>query len=86
MTATHLSGAATGTRSRPRAVLRALCIPQITGWGILYYAFPVLSPRITADTGWSTARATAAFTAALLLSALAGIPSAGSSTGAAPAP
>ncbi|MEV6208426.1 MFS transporter [Kitasatospora sp. NPDC051914] len=76
MTATHLGGAATGTRdrSRPRAALPALCVTQITGWGILYYAFPVLLPHITADTGWSTPRATAAFTAALLLSALVGIP------------
>ncbi|WP_354645191.1 MFS transporter [Kitasatospora camelliae] len=76
MTATHLSGAATGTgdRSRPRAALPALCATQITSWGILYYAFPVLLPHITADTGWSTPQATAAFTAALLISALAGIP------------
>ncbi|MEV7214077.1 MFS transporter [Kitasatospora cineracea] len=61
-------------RPQPRAVLPALCATQITGWGILYYAFPVLLPRITADTGWSTARTTAAFTAALLVSAAAGIP------------
>lgn len=76
MTATHLGGAATGTedRLRPRAVLPAPCFTRITGWGILYYAFPVLAPRITADTGWTTAQATAAFTAALLLSAPAGIP------------
>ncbi|MEV7121254.1 MFS transporter [Kitasatospora griseola] len=75
-TAPRLRGAAPGTstRARPRAVLPALCATQITGWGILYYAFPVLLPRITADTGWSTAHTTAAFSAALLVSALAGIP------------
>ncbi len=68
--------AATGTddRSRPRAVLPALCATQITSWGIVYYAFPVLNARITTDTGWSTNATTAAFSAALLVSALAGIP------------
>ncbi len=76
MTEVHTSGAATGTgdRSRPRAVLPALCATQITSWGIVYYAFPVLLPRLTRDTGWSVTAATAAFSAALLVSALAGIP------------
>ncbi|MFD9342324.1 MFS transporter [Streptomyces sp. NPDC060049] len=75
MTELHSSGAATGTgdRSRPRAVLPALCLTQITSWGILYYAFPVLNPAITADTGWGTGTTTAAFSAALIVSALAGI-------------
>ena len=46
MTELHTSEAATGTgdRSRPRAVLPALCATQITSWGIVYYAFPVLLP------------------------------------------
>ncbi|MFE2823437.1 MFS transporter [Streptomyces sp. NPDC059271] len=75
MTDLHTGGTATGTgdRSRPRAVLPALCITQITSWGIVYYAFPVLNPAITADTGWPTAATTAAFSAALLISAFAGI-------------
>lgn len=64
----------TGVRSRPRAVLPALCATQITSWGIVYYAFPVLLSRITADTGWSTSATTAAFSLALLVSAVAGIP------------
>ncbi|MFE7711402.1 MFS transporter [Streptomyces sp. NPDC057486] len=50
-----------------------MCITQITSWGIVYYAFPVLNPAITADTGWSTGATTAAFSAALLISAFAGI-------------
>ncbi|MGR4883273.1 MFS transporter [Streptomyces sp. LARHCF249] len=61
-------------RARPRAALPALCATQITSWGIVYYAFPVLLPRLTADTGWSTSAATAAFSLALLVSAVAGIP------------
>ncbi|MFJ9865401.1 MFS transporter [Streptomyces sp. NPDC101165] len=72
---TPASGAATGSvdRSRPRAALPALCVTQITSWGIVYYAFPVLNPQITADTGWPTGATTAAFSTALLVSALAGI-------------
>ncbi|MDI3402583.1 MFS transporter [Streptomyces cavernicola] len=60
-------------RSRPRAALPALCLTQITGWGVVYYAFPVLNPQITADTGWSAGGTTAAFSAALFVSAVAGI-------------
>ncbi|MER6647264.1 MULTISPECIES: MFS transporter [Streptomyces griseus group] len=75
MTETDARGAATGTgdRSRPRAVLPALCATQITSWGIVFYAFPVLNPQITEDTGWSTGATTAAFSLALLVSAFAGI-------------
>ncbi|MFZ3498270.1 MFS transporter [Streptomyces sp. 5.8] len=76
MPRTRADAAATGTgvRSRPRAALPALCATQITSWGIVYYAFPVLLPRLTADTGWSANAATAAFSLALLVSAIAGIP------------
>ncbi|WP_020131928.1 MFS transporter [Streptomyces sp. 303MFCol5.2] len=68
-------GAATGTgdRSRPRAALPALCVTQITSWGIVYYAFPVLNPEITSRTGWPAGATTAAFSLALVVSALAGI-------------
>ncbi|GHH92953.1 MFS transporter [Streptomyces capillispiralis] len=62
-----------GHPARPRAALPALCLTQITGWGIVYYAFPVLNPEITAATGWSPAATTAAFSLALLVSAAAGI-------------
>ncbi|KQW17877.1 MFS transporter [Streptomyces sp. Root369] len=76
MTDLHTRQAATGTgdRSRPRAALPALCASQITSWGIVYYAFPVLNARITADTGWSTTATTGAFSAALIVSAIAGVP------------
>ncbi|MFF3730723.1 MFS transporter [Streptomyces sp. NPDC002476] len=69
----HRAATGTGDRSRPRAVLPALCVTQITSWGIVYYAFPVLNPAIIADTGWPTGATTAAFSAALLVSAFAGI-------------
>ncbi|MZD10411.1 MFS transporter [Streptomyces sp. SID5785] len=76
MTNLHAGGAAEPDHrsSRPRAVLPALCATQITSWGIVYYAFPVLNSRITADTGWSTSATTGAFSMALLVSAVTGIP------------
>lgn len=72
---TREGGVATGTgeRSRPRAALPALCATQITGWGVVFYAFPVLNPQITAATGWPAGATTAAFSLALVVSALAGI-------------
>ncbi|MCV7150629.1 MFS transporter [Mycolicibacterium pyrenivorans] len=56
-----------------RRVLVTLCLTQITSWGVLYYAFPVLSVQITASTGWSPPAVTAAFSAALVTSALVGV-------------
>lgn len=53
--------------------MAALCLTQITSWGVLYYAFTVLSVRITDQTGWSPPAVTAAFSAALVTSALMGI-------------
>ncbi len=60
-------------RAERRALL-GLCATQVTSWGVLYYAFPVALASITADTGWSATAATAAFSAGLVVSALAGIP------------
>ncbi|WP_280501198.1 MFS transporter [Nocardia farcinica] len=55
-------------------MLIVLCATQITSWGILYYAFPVLSTSITRATGWSAPMITAAFSAGQLAAALTGIP------------
>lgn len=70
---TPARGGATGTgdRPRPRAALPALCATQIVSWGIVYYAFPVLNPQITAATGWPAGATTAGFSLALVVSALA---------------
>ncbi|MCZ9634672.1 MFS transporter [Rhodococcus sp. BH5] len=57
-----------------RRVLVALCLTEITSWGILYYAFPVLSVAISRDTGWSTSVIVAAFSVSQLVAALVGIP------------
>jgi MFS family permease len=57
-----------------RRVLVVLCVTEIVSWGVLYYAFPVLAPSIAADTGWTIAEVTAAFSTGLVVSALLGIP------------
>lgn len=59
-----------GSRS---SALTALCTTEIVSYGVLYYAFAVLSPAISADTGWSTTAVVAAFSAGNLVGALAGI-------------
>ncbi|GAB3366038.1 MULTISPECIES: MFS transporter [Amycolatopsis] len=56
-----------------RRVLAVLCLTEITSWGVLYYAFPVLAPDISRDTGWPAAAVTAALSGAQLVSAVAGI-------------
>ncbi|MBO2465208.1 MFS transporter [Actinomadura violacea] len=67
-------GSATTHNAVSRVPLIALCVTEITSWGVLYYAFPVLAPGIARDTGWSTSAITTAFSAALILAALGGIP------------
>jgi MFS family permease len=54
--------------------LAVLCVTEVVSWGVLYYAFPVALASITADTGWSTTATTAAFSAGLVVSAVAGVP------------
>ena len=56
-----------------RRVLAVLGLTQIVSWGVLYYAFPVLAPSISRDTGWSTPSVTAAFSLALVTSAAVGL-------------
>lgn len=57
-----------------RRVLVVLCVTEITSWGVLYYALPVLAPAIADDTGWSIPAVTGAFSAGLVVSALVGVP------------
>ena len=69
-------GRHTGALSRTglRRVLAVLCCTEITSWGVLYYAFPVLAPAIARNTGWSATWVTAAFSAGQVTAAVAGIP------------
>lgn len=73
MTSVAARPASTRTGAGLRLVLVALCVTETTSWGVLYYAFPVLAGPIRQDTGWTSTRLSAAFSAALLVSALAGI-------------
>ena len=69
--------AVTLDRGLPRAALRrvtaVLCATEIVSWGVLYYAFPVLAPSISEDTGWSMTAVVAAFTVAQLVAGGVGI-------------
>ncbi|MFD0853568.1 hypothetical protein ACFQ07_15130, partial [Actinomadura adrarensis] len=69
----HQAGAGTD-RPRLRRALIALCVTEITSWGVLFYAFPVLLSDLTADTGWSTSAGMGAFSLGAVVSAIAGVP------------
>lgn len=56
------------------AILLTLAVTETTSWGILYYAFAVFLTPMSHDLGWSRAQLTGAFSLALLLSGLAGLP------------
>jgi MFS family permease len=56
-----------------RRVLGTLCVTQLVGWGVVHYSFPVLSGTIAADTGWAAPTLAAAFSAALVVSAVLGV-------------
>ncbi|HEU5107893.1 MAG TPA: MFS transporter, partial [Micromonosporaceae bacterium] len=56
-----------------RRVLISLCVTEITSWGVLYYAFPVLTGDITAATGWPVTAVTAAFSLGQITAAVVGI-------------
>jgi MFS family permease len=54
-------------------MLVALCVSVTISYGVLYYAFTVLAPAISAGTGWSPTAVTAAFSVGSLTGAVAGI-------------
>jgi MFS family permease len=55
-------------------ILGTLSITEVTSWGILYYTFPVFLGPMQQDLGWSRVDLTGAFSLALLVSGLAGVP------------
>lgn len=61
------------SRTGLRRALVALCVTEITSWGALYYAFPVVVSTASRDTGWSTAVLMGAFSTGAVTAALAGI-------------
>lgn len=58
---------------RPRWGFLALCVTEIVAWGLLYYSLPIATAPIEEDMGWSPTAITAAFSAGLIVSAVAGI-------------
>jgi MFS family permease len=56
-----------------RTVLIVLCVTEITSWGVLYYAFPVLAPSISSSTGWTLPELTLGFTLAQITGGLVGV-------------
>jgi len=69
----QLSGTTARADVGRSGVLAALCVTTTVSYGILYYAFTVLHPDITRDTGWSGTAVTWAFSAGSLAGAVAGI-------------
>jgi MFS family permease len=55
-------------------MLTAVALAQVTSWGILYYGFSVFIAPIHEARGWSIPQMTGAYSLALLLSAVAGVP------------
>jgi MFS family permease len=51
-----------------------LAVTETTSWGILYYSFTVFLTPMQQEFGWSRAAMTGAFSVALLISGLAGVP------------
>ena len=71
-------GAATSAsparRTRAWGIVGALSVTETVSWGILYYAFSVFLVPMQRELGFSTAELTGAFSLALLVSGVAGIP------------
>ncbi len=55
-------------------IITTLAVAEITSWGILYYAFTVFLEPMHATLGWSRVSITGAFSLALVLSGVVGIP------------
>lgn len=56
-----------------RRVVVVLCVTEVTSWGVLYYAFPILAPEISRTTGWSITSVTGAFSMSLVTAAICGV-------------
>jgi MFS family permease len=60
-------------RSRAWRIVGALSVTEVVSWGVVYYAFSVFLVPMRRELGYSTAELTGAFSAALLISAVAGV-------------
>lgn len=68
------SGPAPWWRTRRWAITGALSVTETVSYGVLYYAFAAFLVPMREDLGWSTAQLSGAFSLAILISAVAGIP------------
>ena len=59
-----------GAHRVPAAVIAALGVTQIVGYGTLYYSFSILAPDMARDIGWSTEGIFGLFSASLLIGGL----------------
>jgi MFS family permease len=55
-------------------IVSTLSVTETISWGILYYAFGILLAPMEREMGWSRAQSTAAFSIALLVSAVFAVP------------
>lgn len=55
-------------------IVTALALAEMTSWGVLYYAFTVFLEPMHRELGWSNASMAGAFSLALLLSGVVGLP------------
>ena len=60
-------------RSRAWALVGGLAVTETISWGVVYYAFAVFLVPMQRELGFSAAQLTGAFSAALLVSGVAGI-------------
>ena len=63
----------TGDNRQLRRALTALCVTEITSWGTLYYSLPTMLVPLSHSTGRTDPAVMDAFSAGLLVSAVAGI-------------
>lgn len=61
------------TAGQLRRVVAVLCATEVISWGVLFYAFPVLSTTIQDTEDWSLTWLVACFTAAQLVAAVVGL-------------
>lgn len=67
--ATDREGSGWGSAELRRTTL-TLAATQVVSWGVLFYAFAVVAPDVTVETGWPEPIVTGAFTVGLLVSGM----------------
>jgi MFS family permease len=71
---TRLRRSSPKTPSYRWVIVSTLSVTETISWGILYYSFGILLAPMEHEMGWSRAQSTAAFSIALLVSAVGAVP------------